>query len=580
MTVSKPLTACLGGLALLLVPTAPALAQNGASAFSNCDGYGMPASGGDGMTKYANVWGIFNPPGYGTTARTSAHYGEQALAQCDAALADPKLRPEFWMRRVNLLRARALHNLEIGDPAAALADLDRAAAAAQAPDDIFYARSLGLSLEMTRAYALRQQGKTEEAARIALAAWSKRPYTRSLAVGALFVIGEHSTLPEAEQMRRAIARFQPTSNLRIYRDLIEERRWAEAAGLYPQLQPPLQQKRVTGYGGTFDRRYADTYEDGMFRITYAGSQAYSLAVLGRYAEARAVMDEARTTFNWAVETPQAPLPRKPGGKVPKDQLDAYEAEVTGRRRLSRDGRPLLTIWTTFIEQRILVAEGKIDAVFESLRQQAIPGDPLGVEFIDALLAKLPPAEKSAIKSLKDLRARIDEPRTEELPSRKDSITVLFEYLPDPEISARLPRYKKSAILFGSIDGFTVTPVDRPKIGNAETLTIRFRGVSAPAVIVEEMAILKAADIAREKGKGGFVILSRDDVEHSVTSTYYGVPLRTDPNGYETSFTVALVDLAKPEAPFDGAMWRIIDANAVFDALSPVYLRPEAKRGKK
>ena len=578
MTFKTIATACLGGLALFAA-AGPATAQNGMSTFSNCDGYGMPASGGDGMTEYANVWGIFNLPGYGTTARTTANYGDAALGQCDAALSDAKLKPEFWMRRVNLLRARALHNLERGDPAAALIDLDRAAAAVQVPGDPFYSRSLGLSLDLTRAYALRQQGNAEDSARIAMAAWSKRPYTRSLAVGGLFVIGEGSQRPEAEAMRQAVSRFQPSANTRIYVDLIEQRRWNEAIGLYPQIRPPLSQKRVNGYGGAYDLRYADSYKDGMFRITYAGTHAYALAATGRYADARAALEHARVTLNWAVETPQAPQPRKPGGKVPKDRLAEHEREVARRQRLERDGRKLLEVWTTFVEQRILVGEGKIEEVFLSLGRQAVPQDELGVEFIDALLAKLPPAETAAIDGLKALRARIDQPPSAERTTPEDSIKALFDYLPDPETSARLPRYKKSAVLFGSVDGFTVTPRDRPMIGEAETVSIRFRGVAAPAVVVEEMAILKAADLAREKGVTGFVILDRDDVSHSVTSTYYGVPLRTDPNGYETTLTVALVDLAKPAAPFDGATWRIIDANAVYDALSPIYIRPETRRGK-
>lgn len=583
MRISDVAIACVvAGTIVAAAPAARAnnvLTQTGTTIFSQCDGYGMPSSGGDGMTKYATIWGIFNPPGYGTTARSSAEMGAAGITACDAALADEHLKPEYWMRKVNLLRARALHRLQRDDVEGALTDLALAKAAIQVPDDPFFARSLGLGLDFVQAYALRKHKEDARSAEIATKAWEVRAYSRGTTLGALVALGYDSTLPEAEKLKQALARFQPSTLDLIYRDLLEGRRWTEVVALYPQLRPPKTRKTVRYGASSYDYFLVDTYSGGMFRLTRGGSYAFALAALGRGPEAEAVIEEARALLEKTMVEPAFPAPQASGKPARKSEVDAYYAESSARVRLRRDGPETLETWAKLVRQRILVSEGKTQEALASLSTDRLSPDPLSVELVDALLAKLPAANKDDAEALKDLRNRL---QVRKRTPADDGVHVLFEYLPEAEVPERLPVYKAAGkTIFGNINGFSVTPVESlTKETGAEVISISFRSQVAPSAIVEEMAMLRAAELARQAGKSGFVILDRGDTSHTSVSTYYGMPLRSDPNGYDTSLSVTFVDLAALPAIYSGTPWRVIDANAVYEALAPIYIRPEVKRRRK
>ena len=105
------------------------------------------------------------------------------------------------------------------------------------------------------------------------------------------------------------------------------------------------------------------------------------------------------------------------------------------------------------------------------------------------------------------------------------------------------------------------------------------GESSSGSVVEEMALLRAADLAREAGKGGFVIRQRRDYERTRNTTYYGMVLRSDPDGYSTEIEVDFVDLDPLPEVYRLTPWRVLKAEEIFAQLGPVYAGAAKDSGK-
>ena len=158
---SSSIAAHVAALALLTGLGFASAARAAVSPFPSCDGYGPPLGHADGMTaEQAAKWLPIQSEGADPDRKVE--FGDVGVDACDAALADPALKPAFWARRVNLLRARALHNIAAGHYDEALKDLDRAKAEIKDPTDPFFRRSVGLSLDFLRAYADHKVGRSQE----------------------------------------------------------------------------------------------------------------------------------------------------------------------------------------------------------------------------------------------------------------------------------------------------------------------------------------------------------------------------------------------------------------------------------
>jgi hypothetical protein len=570
--------------------------QTPLSTFSACDGFGMPSSGGDGMTNYAMVWGIFNPPGYGTTARGDSAQSAAGIAACDAALADAHLKPEYWMRRVNLLKARALHRLETGNVADALKDLDLARQAVPQDADIFYQRSLGLDLALVRAYALRRSGDVAGGARMAREAWVQRPWTRLTGYGAIIALGPLADEGENLQVMQGVARLQPQLLNDMFARAFDAGRWSEVIALYPQQLTPLR-RRSAGYGGSFiEVDYLDRVEDEIFWATRSGAQAFALASTGRPDAARAVLVAARERLAHALTPPTPPPPLPPPPENPRsfkarppaeiDKRKRAEAEAAYRQRVSENSRiasratAALDSWSRLVERRISMDTAPVADLLAGIKTAPVPRGSVGVSLLLALEARAAPADRPALAAL----IKQVTPGPEPLPELPAS--ELFKALPDAETLGRLTPYKQRSYNFwtGSENGFTVREVtSKDDLGFQEdgVIQVTFRGVQSPAAVVEELALLQAADLARAKGKKGFIVLRRYDIRHTINTTQYGTVLRSDPAGYETQYDIVLVDPANLPARYSGSPWRVIDAQTVWNDLSPIYVRAAPdKRSKK
>lgn len=199
--------------ALGVLAAATAASAQTEQAFVHCDGFGRPSVAGDGMMTSAATWSALFDSTTGNTDNTQTMtFDRLGASACDTALASPHLEPKYWLRRVNLLRAKAMHLMAAGDNTAALAVLDEAMAAAREPDDVFYRRSEGLAVEMVRAYILARIGRRGEADALAMRLWEQRPFSRGVTLNALMVLAGGPREADRERLILRLHQLDPIKN--------------------------------------------------------------------------------------------------------------------------------------------------------------------------------------------------------------------------------------------------------------------------------------------------------------------------------------------------------------------------------
>lgn len=117
--------------------------------------------------------------------------------------------------------------------------------------------------------------------------------------------------------------------------------------------------------------------------------------------------------------------------------------------------------------------------------------------------------------------------------------------------------------FSLLGGF-----ERTKGFQSETLEnglikVEYNGQTTSAPMVQEMTLLRAAEIAREQGHSFFLVHSRRDY-----GVYWGTSWERTLTGYKTVFEIELLDEAN-------ASDEALDAVAVIDTLGPIYYSDEA-----
>lgn len=559
------------GAALLGVACAPALAVP-STQYRACDGYGAPSDAGDGMTEYARILGIFNPTGYGTTARSAETLtGDNGVAACDAALTDV---PEaHWMRRVSLLRARAIHHLEAHETAPALADLDLAQAAAKDPNDIYFARSLGLGMDIVRAEALKEQGQGAQAATLTLAAIAKRPYNRQVYASAFVIFAPAPSPADEDVVLRGISRLLPAERSRLFAQALKARKFADAIALYPHIAPSIKPGFESGSRLVQGQQDVNNARISTIFWAYAGGEyAYALAASGRDTDAAAMIQTASDKLAHDTRPPEPIF----------DPDDKEEAVIKSMEQQTRaaaltTAKPLLDAWSKLVDARIRVNEGKAAEVLTAMPPAGYMSDWAADDLRDAIQAKLPKGKKPSKSAPQSPVMNFT--TVVAAPSAANMTGALFKVLPEAESPGRIPVYEEAKKPFFAFTGSrsdTDTEGWRVYTEDGAT-TVGFRGVRSTASVVEEMALLRVAELAKEKGKTGFVITGRHDTEFTINTTYYGATLRTDPDGYQTQLNVDFIDLADPPPEYAGTVWLAFNADDVYAALAPLYIVKKEKK---
>lgn len=536
--------------ALSLAVAAPALA--GASEdFSGCDGLKKPKSSDDGMRGEAT----FPAFGFGSGIRGSA---QGTRAACDRALASKNLKPEQSLRRAHLLRARAAAKIELGDAAGALVDLETAQqAAATYAGEFFYDRSMGVSIDLLRALALSQSGQTEAALTLAEQTAAKRPFSVEIQRVAALLRSLAANGPEDRSVWLALARIDPMT-----RGLAQRLSGGPAAlneladGAVPptlDLPPPPSVERLIGQQNALTQ-YLDKWQgvigDGLTR-------AYAHAANGQPETARAWLALTRKTLDEAEKPPTAQgAEGQPSLGIGLGGLLAADLRKSQLEPMAR-----------LIEARIALGEGRVAEAAALFGTDRLRATTASEEFHTAYAAA-----RAGVSDAPDLPALIATPRR-----GADRIAALAgTLLIRPESKRKLIDYEKSrpnilgamvgaAFSFGTtlLGGIDRTAGFRSATNADGSIKVEFTGNTTSAPVVQEMTLLRAAEIAREAGKSHFHIGARSDYEQVLTRSISGTPIERTLVGYKTELTIRLLDdgASEPDA---------LDAVAVIDALGPVY----------
>lgn len=163
-------TAALIALPAMALPTGDDLKNRGLTVpgqtasdpdFSNCDGYSAPKGKSDGIARENFLFGATRSADI--RRRSMSIFGELGLAACDRALTDSRLIDDFWLRRANLLQAKALHSIAAKQPEQAIALTMESDTLGSAHDHQYFVQSIGAGNQGIRAYALIAMGRKDEA---------------------------------------------------------------------------------------------------------------------------------------------------------------------------------------------------------------------------------------------------------------------------------------------------------------------------------------------------------------------------------------------------------------------------------
>lgn len=535
-------------LAALAIGTAPAAYAGDTEDFAACDGLKKPKRSDDGMRGVASIEGynqfsnVFGPPARKSTRKVAA---------CDFALKHDRLLPTHELRRAHLLRARAAAQIDLRNYDLALADLDQAIALVEPKrSDPFFARSMGVSLDMMRAVATAGMGESEAAARIADAAAAHRPYAVQVQTAAHVMRQAASTHGDQAAFDHQLLKLEPKSAYQIVLAEYKAGNFARVSEMARGIPMPLGQAEAGSTTEVASRLKVDN--NLITALAMRLAVAYSDAATGDPASARAHIAAVRTRL----------------GMDDEAQAAAGSSPAVTKMLADKVATPLIAL----AEARLLLADEGPAAALDSVTGVKLPVSAATSDLFAAMRDKAQGIEGLVIPEI--AAAPIEKKSPDWILGRlgdlADSLLIA------PETERKLIDYKKSrpnilgalvggafslgTSLLGGIDrlsGFRSTPQDDGSV------KVEYVGNTTSGPVVQEMTLLRAAELAREADKPGFVIEERRDYQRYMAMTQYGIERSRTLSGYKTELTIRLVDsLDSASAAFDAVQ--------VIDDLGPLY----------
>ncbi|PHZ83738.1 hypothetical protein CRD36_15325 [Paremcibacter congregatus] len=492
---------------------------------------------------------------------SKAHYrevGEAGIAACTTVLASGYFDDGgSWERHVNILRARAIHYLEVKNGDAALADLQKIdEVAGSHADDIFYQRSLGLSVKYLEGVALIMNDNAD-AARGAFKAFSDmRPYSKNLqSLGLKYMTDDR--LAVIERMVRLDSDY-----LYLHATLldIQDGQEVKAAENWAHLVAGGFRKKASYKTAEMQESFSGLVSAKDIQIITTsdpvtiGMAAIAAARVGQMAQAEAFMEQAKTTLVGA----------------PEKQNDREDI-IRRLRRLSTDNaEDLVGMQDVLVKaygqyyNRDLV--GARDTLVSSSKK--FPVWPALLDLLEKLQRIIPEENRLGLMKV-DVEAAWFKLRNTKAFSNKTGknfVTSLFERLPSLEKKSQMNSYSGKVWFFKG-SGFSEKELGKDRY------EIKFVGDVSSRTVVEELSLLRAADLARQSKKTGFIISDITNYTRTRYSTYNGVRMGAGtPAGYMTSLTVTFVDPDKLPDRWIMHKGRILMTDKVWQDLSSVYVK--------
>jgi len=492
--------------------------------------------------------------------------GASGAASCDAALADPE-RPKPDSAKAYYIRARALHRIAAKEYDAALADLDAADRSADT-SDIFVKRSFPVANQMLRAFVRAQKGDKEGAVELARAAAAARPYDVDLAYAAARL--EYAVTGNMDAFvgrLRDQARLDPQRIRMLFVTALIRRKYDQAIPLYPHILFTVPQ----GRGGYVIDETAIEADNLLARAQLTGGRAYAFAATGQPVFARSVLAAFQGEVDRAMAEP-APIVGPDGKPRPSRSRTAEWRKFLAKKpEIDRT----LARWTNLVELRLKPGEVPTAEGVAQMAASPEAADPTVLDLALAVQSAQPGNSYLTEETMQRLR---DGEAYQIAAIGRFSLLDLLSGVPDSDSDGRQPKYdggSDSSIL--STEGGYMG-----RKGPTEySRTIKFNSTTGTGETVSELVMMRAAELAREQQKKGFVVLARRIVPRSVT-----MGRQSWPQGFEAEIDVEFVDPAALPERYAGAEWRVVDADALWTVQSALYIearaamRAERERAKK
>lgn len=520
--------------------------------FFSCDGYGAPKGKVDGISQENFFFGVARSADIRRGEMWM--WGESGVAACDRALADARLIDAFWLRRANLIQAKALHSIAAKQPERALVFATESDALGKAHDDRYFVQSIGAGNQGLRAYALVALGRRDEAMAAIDALRRGRPWSQSIQqLATRLQLHLDASLPaQSAELKNAIPLSPEKAEALFWMHFLYGN-YAEAREIAPVIDFDLPKQR----GGWTLRGADEAALNGIgMRSTFHGAWAYAETVAGHPERAEALLTEA----NAELDEIMAPPSPRPDGRPPKKR-DVEEH----RQRLphAQKAKDELGLWKTAIAYRPMIAIKPVtetQAEFSEKRLNTLP-------ILPDILMNVPQqgsTEKAEVEAvLAEVRSRLESERVAALDF---PVAEVMPLLPRPETPKVVPTLKPAG------DGYFLSDsgLTRNREGKSDIWTIRYTHLRAPIAAVEELAMLGAAQTAQREGYDSLLLLRRMAITRTTNVTsYYGGGYQQN-SGYESQMRVRFVNAAALPNELRGMEWRLIPARRVIDELAGRY----------
>ena len=483
---------------------------------------------------------------YGVRARAANPVlGRAGIVACEAALNDPVRPGDASYSRAVALQARALHRLATGDDRDALLDLDLADEVATAPD-IFWRRSFSPGNSLLRAFARLRSGDETGVVELSRAATSARVFDVDLAMAAarLELAATHN-LDNYVATLRGLARLDPSRIPTLYVIALSRLRFDDAIALYPHIL-------FTVPEGRGEYRILDAAElparNLLARTELAGSYAYALAATGQPERA----SEVFTLMDRVVQ--QAMV--RPVYSAALMHLQPQWRAFLARRDEMED---VLARYRNLVDLRLRPADPATAQSVASIIATPDGGNPVVLDLAVAVRRAQPAGTVLSEDMIRLLQAH----QARELAGLEQvTLRDIQLGLPQPEWIIGIPEFDG-----GTDSGFMgVTEsghMSRP--GPAGSTTVKYMSTTGTGATASALAFLRAAQLAREQGKPGFIVVGRRLVPRSTQR-----PDAAYPSGYEAELDVVFVDPDALPDRYAEASWRVVDAGAVLAEFESLY----------
>jgi hypothetical protein len=521
--------------------------------FFRCDGYEAPNAKTDNMIRVSSLFGSTRSD----IRKTVQRLGPDGVVACDVALADPILLPKFWLRRSNLLQAKAAHQIASGNSEEGLITLDKSNSlgAANAATMLFDI-SVGVGNRALKAFAYQALWRNDDARKEidaikALRKWSPTNLKLASDLEIRLAPGYETLLKVA----RSQIPLDPNSAIAAHRlaltfGLLKD---AENYGSAASFDLPV-------VGGNYYLSSADRLKMEIVeaRAALSGGRAYALSAIGDDAGSGKILRTAREML--ALNA--APIVTKEGKKISKRALADYD-----RRQTASDlANAKLQQWEDLIAVRKKIPTVSFDEAGKLLDAQYEKKN----NFLYLVVADLTSQMKTNdAESLAQKKAFIEQLHSTSASAIGKALSKsaddFMSLLPRPESPELIPTFKKAGDGYFLSDNGLSHRVD----GDGTTHLVRFTHIAATKETIEEMVLLGAARLAKTEGKDSLLIMTRSILPRSITG--YGVNTNM---GHEAQIKVVFVDSKTLPAELESHRWRLVPVAPILADLESRYIQPE------